>query len=154
MAFGGPIPKPAASREPLRVVGPHEKPPPAEPGRRLGAPTPPAGLSDAALAEWHRIVPELVRLGLLAEVEDQRAVASYCRTAALYDAALVRLESEGLTAKSRLGGEIQHPAFAVALRLSADLRAWMARLGLSPADRQRVAIDPQPEGDEPEELFR
>lgn len=129
----GRVPTPAA----LRVVKPGERAP-VEPGRALGEPEMPEGLSPGAIAEWHRIVPTLVRLGLLARVEDAAPLAAYCTAAALYLEASRVIEREGM------GSVAGVRATSQLLRLSAELRAWAARFGLTPSDRMRVEVKLQP----------
>lgn len=99
-----------------------------------------------ARAEWDRLAPHLARLGLVTEL-DRAALAGYCfawslsvhakrKIIELQDAALVDTTPSGY---KQLGVWLQ-----VAGRADAELKAYIAHFGLSPASRSRVtAGDPQ-----------
>ena len=93
----------------------------AEPKPELGA-KPPAWLCDAARFEWDALAPMLTRLGVLTEA-DAHALAIYCTLlVAFKDAA-----SEG----------------KVQPTMAAELRAYLGRFGLTPADRVRIKVEPK-----------
>src|SRR5947209_1670732 len=66
------------------------------PGFRRLAPEKPEWLSPEAAAESERVMPELLRLEIIKEV-DGPALAAYCEAWATFVAATARVRSEGLT---------------------------------------------------------
>lgn len=89
-----------------------------EPKPELGASPPPWLTTPAAVAEWDRLAPRLFKLGLLTEV-DGEALALLC--AHLADA-----------------GEQVKMGRPVDPRLTAEIRQFLGRFGLTPADRSKV----------------
>lgn len=123
------------------------------------APPRPRELIGRAAREWRRIVPLLLELGLLTEL-DRAALAMYCQAWADYLTLLdqVRLDKEAAVAK----GEPEAHALwrtlpsgiareSIHLRLLRDAEARVDRalshFGLSPAQRARVTAsrDPGPQ---------
>ena len=112
------------------------------PGKRpmtAGEPQPPVAglvcpehLPPVAAAEWARIVPVLIDLGL-ATVADRAVLEAYC---VLYD------QFEERT----IAGKVQPPAAIAALR------ACMVELGLTPAARAKLTVQPR-HGDEKEARY-
>lgn len=143
----------AATPVALRLTKPGERAP-VEPGRRLGAPTPPDDLSPAALAEWRRIVPELERLGLLAITEDQQPLAEMCELVAELASVRAELRVQGRMVERKSGLRVPNNLLSYRLQLSQRLLSFSSRFGLTPADRVGMKLSPQPEGDEREELFK
>lgn len=97
MGRRGPPPKPtklkiAAGNPGKRKLNEREPRPEAK------APAMPAWLSVRAKAEWKRIVPELLRLGLLARV-DLAALSGYCQAYAEVEEATRTIEKEGRICK-------------------------------------------------------
>ncbi len=100
---------------------------------------PPAGdlpcpehLTPIAAAEWARIVPVLVRLGL-ATVADRTVLEAYCSLyAEMVETTIAR-----------------QPLRTAAI---AQLRACMVELGLTPAARAKLTVQPQ-HGDETESRY-
>lgn len=96
-----------------------------EPKPALGA-KPPPWLPPAALEVWARLAPMLTKAGILTEV-DGEALGLLC-------ALLVQAGEQAR------GGALDP-------RLSAELRAWQACFGMSPASRSKVhAQRPEPKG--------
>lgn len=97
-------------------------------------------LAMEARAEWERITPHLVKLGLISEL-DRAAAANYCfywaldvlaakRLITLGDAALFETTPSGY---KQMGVWLQ-----IKNRASAVLKSYLAEFGLSPAARSRV----------------
>lgn len=152
----GRTPKPTALKllagaQPCRVNADEPRPAPGEP-------TAPAHLAGEALAEWRRIVPKLVAMGILTEA-DGPALAIYTVAYARWIQARAEVERRGLMIDTTIvkasaldadGNlvEVEHfnprgcvkPNAAVAIVAAAE--ATMARIlgtfGLTPADRSRV----------------
>jgi P27 family predicted phage terminase small subunit len=110
--------------------------PPAPPE---AAPACPDHLSDAARAEWRRIVPELLAVGVLATV-DRAALALYCVAYARWEDAEQKLiESGGEVVKTRSGYPIQNPYLSIANKAMDQIHRYLAEFGMSPSSRMRVA---------------
>jgi phage terminase small subunit len=98
-----------------------------EPKPALGCEKPPWLVAPLALAEWERIMPRLLRLGVITEI-DGEACALMC--AHLADA-----------------GEQVRMGRAVEPRLTAEIRQFLARFGMDPASRSKVSGKPAEEDD-------
>lgn len=103
-----------------------------------GEPEAPASVQgDAvALAEWRRIVPELMRVNLLSEC-DAAALASYCSAYSLYQAAAKSVAKDGILLIGTMGVR-KNPAVGVMLDAWKAVRAFASEFGLSPASRSKV----------------
>ncbi len=100
-------------------------------------PEPPAILTGEALAEWHRVVPELQRLKLTKPV-DASSLSAYCLCwQRLVEAQLI-INEEGLLGVNSQG-RVRHPAVAVVEAASKDLRSWATEFGLTPSSESKVA---------------
>jgi P27 family predicted phage terminase small subunit len=94
-------------------------------------------LTGEALAEWHRVVPELARLRLTKQ-PDAAGLTAYCLTwQRLLDAQAV-VAVEGLLHEGKQG-LVRHPALGVVVEASKELRAWCAEFGLTPAAEAKVS---------------
>ncbi len=142
MGRRGPKPTPTAM---LRLTGSRElESRHAEPKPALGAPTPPKWLNREARAEWRRVCPELVALGVLALI-DRAVLVGYVEAWSSYVGAVAAAKVRGSTDGGRRTAE------ALELR---DSRAAYLRfaqdLGLSPSARVRMtskaAVDADPLG--------
>jgi P27 family predicted phage terminase small subunit len=113
-------------------------------------PEPPPDLTPDATAEWRRIVPELLTLGLLTRI-DRGALALYTRSWGRLQVVERDLAAE--QARLAAAGESEAAALvhvtptgfsrpAVLARLAADLAAevdrYLAAFGMSPSARSRV----------------
>jgi P27 family predicted phage terminase small subunit len=99
-------------------------------------------LNALAKKEWCRLVPELLKHGLLTKI-DRAALAAYCVTYGRWIEAEVQLKTEGLTIKTPSGYEQASPWLSVANKALALMRSYASEFGLSPATRSRVsAVDP------------
>jgi len=113
-----------------------------------GLPEPPDVLSPEALDEWHRIAPELHRLGYLTRL-DTAVLAAYAQSYGRWVIAERALGSK-LLSKSRLGADVANPLASLARHAAADTARYAAELGLTPAGRQRLAgIAPAEEAPDP-----
>jgi phage terminase small subunit len=102
-----------------------------EPKPKVGC-DPPPWLPVDARAQWKRLAPRLIELGILTEV-DGDAFAALCM----------------LTANLAVLGTIQGAAIADCTR---ELRQLWGRFGMTPADRSKVAAAP-PKAADPFEEF-
>lgn len=100
------------------------------------APDPPSWLGREAKAEWRRVVPELGRLNLLSRVT-RSSLTSYCQTWELFVDAVKAVREQGMFIEAKQG-LLRHPAVAIQLSASAELRRWATEYGLTPASEQKV----------------
>lgn len=146
MGARGPAPKPTA----LRVIegNPSRRPlNKLEPRPRPARPPCPRWLLVDARKEWHRLVPELERLGLLTIV-DGAALAAYCQEWGRYVDAQHQLARYGALMKPTASGYIQENPYATVARKALQaVKAFAAEFGLTPASRTRIAAPPPPEND-------
>ena len=118
---------------------------PHEPQPKVARPKAPGHLTEAALAEWDRIIVELVALGILTNL-DRGALAAYCQAYGRWSAAekaLARMAdhdavTDGLIVKTKSGNLIQNPLVGAANKAMADMVRYAAEFGLTPSARTRV----------------
>jgi P27 family predicted phage terminase small subunit len=119
-----------------------------EPQPTKGAPPMPRWLSKEAKAEWKRIVPELLALGLLTLV-DRTALACYCQAYAELVEATRLVDQEGRILEvpvfNKAGEQTgttrkAHPAVRLQRDAFARVKAFLGEFGLTPASRPRVNV--------------
>lgn len=99
-------------------------------------PDPPPELEGEALDEWHRVTPELGRLGLLSNI-DRGQLALYCTSWAIaWEAARQLREADIVIDGTK--GDRKHPAWQIYREASADASAKAKELGLTYASRSRM----------------
>lgn len=81
---------------------------------------------------------------------DLDALAAYCQCYATWRAAAETVERESATYRTDGGLVKRHPAVAVMQQAGKDLLAGAEKLGLTPAARLRLRIEPP--ADEPDEF--
>jgi len=141
----GPAPKPTRLR--LLQGNPSKRPlNKREPRPADRAPTRPGWLLPEAKREWSRMVPALLRLGLLSEV-DRAALASYCQWWARWVQAEKILTEQGLTFETPNGYVQQRPEVAISHKAAGMVKAYLQKFGLSPSDRSRLSVDKPQEAD-------
>lgn len=106
-------------------------------------PSPPAHLSDRAKSAWGYVSALLDEMGALTRV-DGLAIEGLCEAYAELCAAREALRERGSTTYETLNqsGSVMHRAYPeVGMAADADRRVsgWLAKFGLSPADRSRVS---------------
>ena len=107
---------------------------------RVVAPKCPEELSPAAKAEWKRVSRQLLKLGLLCEI-DRAALAAYCQAWGQWMDAVTQLQRTGAVVKAPSGYPILNPYLTVANQAYAQMKAMLTEFGMSPASRSRVAAD-------------
>lgn len=141
-----------------RLINDNE--PPAEPGE----PDMPTYLDEAAQAEWNRLVPILLGMGVLKR-SDGIALGSLCAAVSLRDKAYADLDKWGLyytttteskdTNKSRAKKKPTitrvkvHPALAIIEAADARVYRWGREFGLTPSSRGRLEVDSFESGSTP-----
>lgn len=154
MGKRGPVPMPDNVRR-LRGSKPLRDAETGEKVKRLVlapvAPKPPPGLDRKAAAEWRRIVPELERAGVLAEV-DRGALTAYVTSWSLMMTAYETVKKEGLFRETK-DGVSRHPSWIVYKEANRTMLASARELYLTPTARLRIPVprgakDADPDGDD------
>jgi len=101
-------------------------------------PSAPEWLSDEAVAEWNRVVPELTRLDIV-KAEDRAVLATYCETWSEFKAATLALQEHGSLTIEAKQGEIPHPAVAIRRNAGHRLQLLAREFGLTPSSEQSLA---------------
>lgn len=142
MGRRGPVPAPDNVRA-LRGSKPLRNPDGSRARRLVLPPKAPAmpKLSTAAAAEWRRVVRELERAGVLAEV-DRGVLVAYCTAWAHMMEAEAILREETVVTKGRDGGPVGHPAWRVYREANRTMLAAAAQLYITPVSRLRLPIGP------------
>lgn len=147
MAGNGPPPTPTAVLE--ARGSPRAASRRGEPRMMAAAPPRPSWLAGEAQDAWEYLVPLLVGVGVLTEL-DQHALATWCSTWARWRACvrLIEAEGESYVASSKHGDRhCLRPEASLSIALAAELRQLGDRLGLNPAARTRLhAAVPTPAG--------
>jgi P27 family predicted phage terminase small subunit len=127
---------------------------PNEPKPQLRLPQAPAHLSDPAKKEWRRLGRQLLRMGLVTEI-DRPAFALYCQAWGRWVEAEDALRRYGVMVKSQSGFPMQSPYLAICNKAMEQMRSLLPEFGLTPASRTRVsAIEVADEDDPFEALLR
>jgi P27 family predicted phage terminase small subunit len=102
---------------------------------------PPESMSAAGAAEWRRVCPRLLALGMLPDL-DAAAFALYCN--AVGDLANVRaawqLEGSPPTVQ-RPAGAREHPSINTLRLLGSDVAKFAGLLGLTPRSRKVLGVE-------------
>jgi len=135
------------------------------PGRRplkAGEPKPvaedpgcPEHLDARAQAEWQRLVPQLVRLGLATSL-DRAILAAYCSTWSLWVHAREQLDLEladdmGPFTIAESGYKQASPWFNIERQAAREMRAFAVEFGLSPSSRTRTTAAGTEDSEDPAE---
>jgi P27 family predicted phage terminase small subunit len=134
----------------------------AEPRPAQGEPPMPEGLSDAARAEWQRIVPELTTLGLLTVI-DGSALAAYCENYATWFEATLKIEEYGVITEVPIMKKIKvigddgktvyleeptgylalkkNPAVTVRNEAMKLMKSFLVEFGMTPASRSKLHVE-------------
>src|SRR5262245_41098800 len=133
----------------LRGFPGKRKPPEGEPTPALATAEPPKWLDDTAIEVWNDVAPELVRLGLLTQV-DRHALAGACRWWAVYRKLDASLRDETVEVSQSQGRK-----FRIAQQAFASAMTVFARFGVTPSERARLTMPTVPaDDDEAEQLLR
>lgn len=110
-----------------------------EPMPEVSVPECPEHLDAQARMEWERIVPELARLGLLAQIY-RAALAAYCQCYSRWQAAEEQIANEGLTIQIKDTVRV-NPAVTVAKDAMRMVREFSAEFGITPASKTRIKVE-------------
>jgi P27 family predicted phage terminase small subunit len=142
MGATGPLPMPDNVRE---LHGTTTRTPEPRPQADPGVPPMPADLDAEAKAEWKRVTPELVRLGLLGRTLDRAVLTAYCDAWSKFCRARAPL-AKTLTHTDKNGDVRKHPGWQIYREASVLVTSLAKELGLSPNARGRMRA-PEPEPD-------
>jgi P27 family predicted phage terminase small subunit len=119
-----------------------------------GMPKCPAWMPAAGRQTWKRVVPELMRLGLLSGI-DIESLEGYCAQYARALAADRIVKQMGLTLTTSSGFFVQNPAVSVSRLAWQAVRQFAAEFGLTPSARTRLQVGtpPPPTKDGSEEFL-
>jgi P27 family predicted phage terminase small subunit len=115
-----------------------------EPKPLACVPTFPEHLDIEARAEWERITPELVKLGILARV-DRAALSAYCMAWSRWVDAETNLKKFGAVIKTPKGYPIQNPYLGIANTAIDIMRRFLIEFGMTPSSRSRINAVQTPE---------
>ncbi len=104
-------------------------------------PKPPRDLDKRGRAQWRYFAPLLADMRTLG-LADRQALACYCAAAGRREQAEEELGRLGPVVKSPSGYPIQNPWLAIANKSMEQMLKWGQELGLSPAARSRIKIEP------------
>jgi len=122
-------------------------PPPKIPSPAVGTlipahePEMPTGMSALARKEWKRIIPELMRAGVLTKL-DASVLRLYCEAFADYMAARKTIRKEGRTYKQPNGMIRPHPAVAQFNSAERRMTILLQQLAMTPLARTRIKLEP------------
>jgi P27 family predicted phage terminase small subunit len=110
-----------------------------EPKPEIERPPCPPELSKVAKKEWHRIVPILVCLGILARI-DRSALAAYCQSWARFIEAEEKIAETSLVIKTKSGNIVENPYYSISKRERELMHKFLIEFGMTPASRSRLNI--------------
>jgi len=104
----------------------------------------PEFLDDEAKAEWFRMAPVLLDMGLLTPA-DRAALAAYCISYSRWVAAEAQVRRLGTIVKSPLKNfPMKSPYLTVADQALETMRKFMVEFGLTPSSRSRIRVPGNP----------
>lgn len=112
----------------------------SEPIAPDGTPDCPDWLDEEAKAEWARIVPELMAMGLLSRI-DRPALAAYCTAWSRWVHAEAQVRKFGPIVKSPVREfPMKSPYLTIADQALEIMRKMMVEFGLTPSSRSRIRV--------------
>ncbi len=139
MGRRGPAPQPTALRilngNPGKRALPTDEPKPDS-----SEPFMPAWLDADAREEWRRIVPILLKMGVLT-VADGAALATYCEAYSTMGHALGVISEEGTSFTSpKTGVEHLRPEVQIVQQCRVAIKAFCQEFGMTPSSRSRMVM--------------
>jgi P27 family predicted phage terminase small subunit len=98
---------------------------------------PPDWLAPEAQAEWIRLAPQLIRLGVLTE-SDTGALAAYCEAWATWKEATRQIRKFGMVLKGDGVVPVVSPFVKIADKSLTQMRSFLIEFGLTPSSRVRI----------------
>ena len=121
-----------------------KRPLPIEPKLEPCAPAPPEDLEGEARAEWDRIVPELLALGLLTRI-DRSALVGYCEAWGEVRECQAVIRAGGRTYETSIGQICTRPEVKIRDAAWGRVLRFLGEFGLSPSSRSKVTQVKKPE---------
>ena len=128
--------------------GKRELPEPIRAQQMAQVPDAPLWLGDKAKAVWKETAGQLVKLGIILEI-DLRALAQYCQAWQDYFDAKEDCEENGEVYVTKSGSECERPAVWKKNRAIKTIETIGARFGLTPDDRRGMNIETDSKPDNP-----
>ena len=154
MAKAGRKPKPTKIKKLSGTPGhrplPKNEPEPTKPPR---LPNAPAHLSAIGKKEWRRLGKEMLKLGLLSNI-DMAAFAAYCQQYAMWVEASERVRDEGVIVYAKNGFPMMSQHLTIQNKAQAEMRKWLVEFGMTPSSRSRVEVDKRKAEDPMEAFFK
>ena len=122
-----------------------------EPKPEVKAPACPTHLSRIAKAEWKRIIPMVVNLGLMTKM-DRAAMAAYCQSYGRWVDAENKVKERGDVVKTPDGKIVPNPYLGVANRAMDNMRKFLVEFGMTPSSRSRLSAEKQEKSGEYDNL--
>lgn len=110
-----------------------------EPQPAAGTPDRPTWLKGAARKIWDALLPGLVELGVVTQI-DGHTFAAFCQACAELDYATAILEKEGRIITSKRGGKRSHPAVEQQRSAMKAVKDFSALFGIDPSSRTRIKL--------------
>ena len=110
----------------------------AEPEKLVALGEPPEMLGEYGCAEWTRVGPILIDLGLLTSA-DLVTFTSYCMTVQTLIEARKDIAENGMTIEGKYG-KVRNPALATFSAATTAIIQFAGQFGLSPAARTRIRL--------------
>src|SRR5438034_3763310 len=123
----------------------------SEPTAKICEPLMPQGLSVEAQEEWRRMVPTLLKMRVLTEV-DGKALAAYCSCYALWMLAEKEIAQYGPTIRNEFGYKV-NPAVRVRSDALRQMKSFLIEFGLTPASRSKLSLSNASDSVDPFETF-
>lgn len=132
----------------------------AEPKPKTDMPSCPRHLNKLARAEWHRITPQLEKLGLLSQI-DRAALAAYCQAYGrwveverkLKELSTMSVDKMPYLYKTMNGNLIINPLLSIANKCMEQMHKFLIEFGMTPAARTRISTTPYQKEDPLDELL-
>lgn len=117
-----------------------------EPKPEVTEPEMPKGMSTFARREWKRVVPLLLELGMLTNL-DRAVLEGYCEAYGESKQAQKIIRRFGLTVVNSRGDVKPHPAVGIRDKAQKRMKSFAIELGLSVPSRTRFNVAPKkPDG--------
>jgi P27 family predicted phage terminase small subunit len=102
---------------------------------------PPDSLDKIAKAEWNRICPLLVNLGLYTNI-DTTMLALYCSSFSRWVKAQAKIKKDGEILETKNGHPIRNPWLDISNKCWAEIKVSLVEFGMTPSSRTRFQIKP------------
>lgn len=110
-----------------------------EPKPEAKAPSCPNHLNADAKREWKRVTKELLKLGLLTEI-DRAAIARYCQAWGEWCEATRKIDKLGMLVRTPNGYPVPSPYVVIANQAHKRMLDIEAQFGMTPSSRTRVSV--------------